>query len=428
MKRGIVLNLAILGLLIFLILLPVILFAVTESAARSNGCTLEGANWGKGVCQDLYSLAFLGGLIGSVTSPIFAGLLGLYLLGVVIFFLVSLGRARSASQPIWPLARGMMFSTLAFAGLLGAAGLGWLAYRWYTTSFISACQGLPGGIQSRASNGALAIGVRRPYPEGRPESYVIQITSLQGEPLAILKDLPASRDPAWSPDGQALIFAAQSKTSERWGLYLADTQGQVSRVVLEDALEMQSPAFAPDGRSLVFQRWREQSPNPDTLLYTASLDGSGLRPLADSQGFDGSGRFSPDGQQIVFVSKRNGWGDIYVMQADGSNPRRLTYHSLDDIDPAWSPDGKWIVFASSRAKSGVYDLYIMAPDGSNQCRLTQGEGTEWRPVWSPDGTWIAYIAWSENRIYRVRPDGTEVTPIPLPEELTPLRLDWARQP
>lgn len=428
MKRGVIFNLIVIGLLVFLILLPLMIFAITESAARANGCSLEGPDWGEGVCQELYSLAFVGGLVGSVTSPIFAVVLGLYLLGGAIFFLASLIRARSAGQPVWPPARGVMISSLVLVGLAGVAGLGLLAYRWYTTAFISACQGLPASAAGRAQNGPLAIGVRLPYPAGRPESYVIQITSPQGEPLATLKDLPASRDPAWSPDGKQLAYVAQPTPGQRWGVYLTGASGGETRPALEGDLEIQSPAFSPDGRTLLFQRWREPSASPDTLLYALDLERNSLRPLADSQGFDGGGRFSPDGKQIVFVSKRNGWGDIYVMQADGSNLRRLTYHNLDDIDPAWSPDGRWIVFASSRAQSGVYDLYIMAADGSNQCRLTQGEGTEWRPAWSPDGAWIAYIAWSENRVYQVRPNGTEATPLPLPAEITPLSLDWARQP
>jgi WD40-like Beta Propeller Repeat len=50
--------------------------------------------------------------------------------------------------------------------------------------------------------------------------------------------------------------------------------------------------------------------------------------------------WSPDGRTIVFVSWRDGNGEVYAMNADGNGPRNLTQHPARDFRPAWSPGGR----------------------------------------------------------------------------------------
>ena len=47
--------------------------------------------------------------------------------------------------------------------------------------------------------------------------------------------------------------------------------------------------------------------------------------------------WSRDGRTIVFVSWRDGNGEVYAMDADGSSPRNLTQNPAKDFHPAWSP-------------------------------------------------------------------------------------------
>ena len=76
-----------------------------------------------------------------------------------------------------------------------------------------------------------------------------------------------------------------------------------------------------------------------------------------------------------------------------------------------------------------YNLFIMHPDGSNQCQLTSAPGSEWEPVWSPDGEWIAFISLLESKAFRIRPDGSQLTPIDLSMDIVDmLDLDWAAAP
>ena len=59
--------------------------------------------------------------------------------------------------------------------------------------------------------------------------------------------------------------------------------------------------------------------------------------------------WSPDGQQIAFMSWRNGRTQIFTMTADGKDQKPLvTLASGSAIDPRWSPDGRHIVFVQVR--------------------------------------------------------------------------------
>jgi Tol biopolymer transport system component len=99
--------------------------------------------------------------------------------------------------------------------------------------------------------------------------------------------------------------------------------------------------------------------------------------------------WSRDGRTIVFVSWRDGNGEVYAMDADGSGPRNLTQDPAKDVRPAWSPDGRTIAFVSRR--DGQSEIYVMNADGSGKRNLTRDRASDDYPTWSPDGRKIAFL-------------------------------------
>jgi dipeptidyl aminopeptidase/acylaminoacyl peptidase len=134
--------------------------------------------------------------------------------------------------------------------------------------------------------------------------------------------------------------------------------------------------------------------------------------------------WSPDGRTIVFVSGRDGNGEVYAMDANGSSPRNLTQDPAQDVHPAWSPDGRSIAFVSKRSPSSRCkpgpgpcwddfngEIYVMNADGSRKRNLTRRANDDY-PTWSPDGRRIAFLRVTGSyrhhgyHLYAVNADGS----------------------
>ena len=114
---------------------------------------------------------------------------------------------------------------------------------------------------------------------------------------------------------------------------------------------------------------------------------------------------SAEAQQIVFVSDRSGYPQLYRMNSDGSNLEALTDGSGQNTEPKWSPDGRWIAYHCSR--EGEIRICVVSPDGQLAGEPISGT----TPVWAPgeDETRLAFICFQDNQsdICTVRPDGSQ---------------------
>ena len=101
---------------------------------------------------------------------------------------------------------------------------------------------------------------------------------------------------------------------------------------------------------------------------------------------------APTTPKILFTSSRNGNSDIYMMNPDGSEQVNLTQHRASDFGAVWSLTGEQILFVSDRQGTRVRDLYLMDPDGSNVRRVfkKKAKGRRESPAWSTDGKQFVY--------------------------------------
>lgn len=173
-----------------------------------------------------------------------------------------------------------------------------------------------------------------------------------------------------------------------------------------DNVFAEAPVWAPDGQSIAYDGLVGDSETRDIMLVT--LAGPQIFQLTVLPDYDCYPSFSPDGEQIVYMSERDDNRDLYIMDRNGNDLARLTEDPANDYEPAWSPDGDHIAFVSRR--SGNSQIYLIDDQGRNLRQLTDVPHLDWRPAWSPDGEWIAFESWRNGNadIFIMRPDGSDL--------------------
>ena len=217
--------------------------------------------------------------------------------------------------------------------------------------------------------------------------------------------LLTSRMPAWTPDGQSVVFAGFPRGSR---LYVASVSG-APRVVRVPASEgtLTDMTFCPRTGRLAHTLWILR-------LTIQRLDlapgGAGTPTTAAFNSTQGDDRplFSPDGGTVAFVSRRRGRPEIWLSRPDGSGQRPLTSAEGLQTEPSWSPDGERIAYAHAAEVGGDVDVSVASVVGNGQPRrLTRDPGEDREPCWSPDGRWIYFTSTRDGgrRIWRQPAEG-----------------------
>ena len=154
----------------------------------------------------------------------------------------------------------------------------------------------------------------------------------------------------------------------------------------------------PDGSEQTFARFPDVSPDGKKIafsfqgdIWTVPASGGTARRLTVHEAYESHPRWSPDGEEIAFVSDRYGNRDLFVMNANGDTPRRLTHHSTNDGLGSWTTDGR-LLFTTSRMFSKVEwdkEFHTVASSGSTPERFFSSFGR--MPQMAPDGSKVVFV-------------------------------------
>lgn len=245
-------------------------------------------------------------------------------------------------------------------------------------------------------------GTRLAFASNRTGSFCIYLVTFgQHGVVQLTQSNKDDRNPAWSPDGTTLIF--DSKRTGRGDLYEVSAGGRSGFLQLTDREDIEAfPAYTRDGQGIIYatQPYRAIRVRSNYSVVLAEDKGRANNPrlLADDAE---QPRFSPDGSQVVFVSRRTKNKDIWIMSAGGGMQTQLTTDRKDDDNPCFSPDGTQIVFSSER--TGNADIWVMNADGTNLRQLTSNPAHERQPVWSKGGYiyFTREASSSQSNIFRI---------------------------
>ncbi|PCH94654.1 MAG: peptidase S9 family protein [Gammaproteobacteria bacterium] len=125
----------------------------------------------------------------------------------------------------------------------------------------------------------------------------------------------------------------------------------------QDIFELEyaaSPRVNPNGKFVVYERRSADvmTDSTRTNIWQVNLDGSNHRPLLSGQANYRMPRFSPNGQQLAYVSAFEGSSQLYVRWLDSGQTARITNLQNSPSNISWSPDGKWLAFSMFKAMTG----------------------------------------------------------------------------
>jgi len=249
------------------------------------------------------------------------------------------------------------------AGLIAVlAGAGWILAATAEKKLPADARGTLVFVSDR--DGVASLYLRR-LP-GAEERRITQLDEAAGEP-------------ALSPGGNRVAFTVGGRVG------LVDVAGgRVRFLTLGQEWKDSEPAWTPDGRALVVAARRPGSALQDLHLLPITSDAEPERkPILETPHVDESQpALSLDGKTVVFVREDN----LYRLDLGARRAVRLTGGFRKVRSPRFLPSGR-IVFLWTEAKE--YGIDVVDPDGSHRETLQTGSVFYRTAVPSPDGRYLA---------------------------------------
>jgi TolB protein len=146
-----------------------------------------------------------------------------------------------------------------------------------------------------------------------------------------------------------------------------------------------SPTWSPNGQEIAYVSFENQRPR----IFRQSVATGVRRQLTDFPGLNSSPAWSPDGSKLAMVLSRDDNPELYVMDLQTETLTRLTHHYAIDTEPSWMPDSRSLVFTSNRG--GQPQIYQVQLRDQQVQRLTFQGTYNARGRVTPDGRYLVMV-------------------------------------
>jgi Tol biopolymer transport system component len=210
---------------------------------------------------------------------------------------------------------------------------------------------------------------------------LFQVTHVDGE----------ATTPDWSPDGHWIAFSLNECT-----VAMIRSDGSDMRTIPSQTPGgcETDPAFTPDGDHLIFGRFDPTI--EDEAIWIMGLNGEDRRRIGTGPGGAATPEISPDGQTVTFLSfMPDDLTAIFAVDISGGPVRQVT-PTLNGITfkHDWAPDGSRLVMSDNADNPDLtVNVVTIRPDGTGLMYLTDNQTPDHRAFaggYSPNGKWIVY--------------------------------------
>jgi dipeptidyl aminopeptidase/acylaminoacyl peptidase len=317
----------------------------------------------------------------------------------------------------------------------------------------------------------------QPAPTTRETDQYRDWPDVRRQPTQLMPSGWSASTPRWAPDGSQIAFL--STRDRETGIWVMDINKSAPKLVAT----IQSTNFfityagesfdwSPDSRRIAYISASEEirdlatttkqndphvvdriqyksrtsfSDNKRTHVWIVDIDRPEPRQLTAGAFYDHAVSFSPNGEEIAFLSNHeddpdaNNNSDIFAVDLHGE-VRQITNTRGCEFDPTFSPDGKSIAYLATKRDVTTIDsvaedthVWMIDAAGGRGRELAMKLDRRARsPRWSGNSRQIYFLAGDEGetKLWAVRVDGDEVReifPHPRPDE-TRSEQQWLGRP
>jgi eukaryotic-like serine/threonine-protein kinase len=210
----------------------------------------------------------------------------------------------------------------------------------------------------------------------------------------------------FSPDGRLIAYA------DLKSVYVSSRDGSNVRKIWDAPGDVDLPYFSPDSRRIRVTVSQFPAGSSPPKLWELNVDGGSPHPLAADWPDDADqedGKWTPDGRHFIFISHRDGLGNIYELirppwfEFWKSPAARLTAGQLDVLaaTPSHDSSGLLIVGRIARGAMKVFD-----PAQKKFLPFLDDLPASFFVI-SPDKKWMVYAEYPRHYLWRSRLDGSE---------------------
>lgn len=230
----------------------------------------------------------------------------------------------------------------------------------------------------------------------------------------------------FSADGKKLIFQSTRDGRGCDQIYEMNIDGSGVQMLSTGKGRTTCAYYYKNGKRIIYSSTHLVSPDcppkpdfskgyvwaiyPGFDIFSAAADGSDLKQVTKTPGYDAEATIAPNGKRIAFTSMRDGDLDIYTMDLDGKKVMRLTDDVGYDGGPFWSYDSQWIVYRAHHPKTEkdikdyqtllkenlirptALEIWVMKSDGTSKRQITSNGKANFAPYFFPDGKRIIFAS------------------------------------
>ena len=169
--------------------------------------------------------------------------------------------------------------------------------------------------------------------------------------------------------GEKGVFATRiayvTKSASIYNLWVADSDGESAQSALRSVEPIISPSWSPNGNQLAYVSFESRKP----VVYVHDVDTGKRRLVANFKGSNSAPAWSPDGKTLALTLSRDGGSQLFLLDVGNSSaePRRLATSTAIDTEPVFTADGRLIYFVSDRG--GSPQIYKIPASGGNADHL-----------------------------------------------------------